>query len=193
MLPALRQLLPRPSYRYFGSCAAISNAFPSAYAVRPRYPRPTAYNITIDPDSNSPSPQPNADGTWNNSIGDFVTQHAGQNTSPEEQWRTKSRNMLLQLQNQPIADAYSGRSVKVKEGQFADAVRKFETILSKNQVKRTIRLTERHEKKGPKRRRIVNSGANISLTRCVHGRCVLEFSLIPRFSVRKDVQLVHKI
>ncbi|KAJ7658837.1 hypothetical protein DFH06DRAFT_1196060 [Mycena polygramma] len=155
MLPALRQLLPRPSYRYFGSCAAISNAFPSAYAVRPRYPRPTAYNnITIDPDSNFPSPQPNADGT------------------PEEQWRTKSRNMLLQLQNQPIADAYS-----VKEGQFADAVRKFETILSKNQVKRTIRLTERHEKKGPKRRRIKSQQWRKHFAN----------------QVRKDVQLVHKI
>ncbi|KAJ7658717.1 hypothetical protein DFH06DRAFT_1195714 [Mycena polygramma] len=155
MLPALRQLLPRPSYRYFGSCAAISNAFPSAYAVRPRYPH----------------------GTWNNSIGDFVTQHAGQNTSPEDQWRTKSRNMLLQLQNQPIADAYSGRSVKVKEGQFADAVRKFETILSKNQVKRTIRLTERHEKKGPKRRRIKSQQWRKHFAN----------------QVRKDVQLVHKI
>ncbi|KAJ6496655.1 hypothetical protein C8R47DRAFT_350116 [Mycena vitilis] len=85
--------------------------------------------------------------------------------------------MLSQLQSQPIADAYSGRSVKVKEGQFADAVRKFETILSKNQVKRTIRLTERHEKKGPKRRRIKSQQWRKHFAN----------------QVRKDVQLVHKI
>ncbi|KAF7338317.1 Glycerol-3-phosphate o-acyltransferase [Mycena venus] len=105
-------------------------------------------------------------------------------------WRLQRRNRLQQkngesilegvvatLQKFQIADAYAGRSVKVRPGRFTEAVRDFERILVRNQVKFTYKATERHEKKGPKRRRIRSEQWRKHFAN----------------QVRKNVQLVHKI
>ncbi|KAJ7172501.1 hypothetical protein C8R46DRAFT_894603 [Mycena filopes] len=70
-----------------------------------------------------------------------------------------------------------GRSVQVKPGRFSEAVREFEKILRTNAVRHTWVSTQRHEKKGPKRRRIRSE------------QWRKHFS----HQVRKNVQLVHKI
>ncbi|KAJ7343509.1 hypothetical protein DFH08DRAFT_702802, partial [Mycena albidolilacea] len=72
---------------------------------------------------------------------------------------------------------FSGRHVKVWQGKFAEAVRDFEKILARNRVRFTYRAAERHEKKGPKRRRIRSEQWRKHFAN----------------QVRKNVQLVHKI
>lgn len=47
-----------------------------------------------------------------------------------------------------------GRTVKVSGGNVQEAIKKLDEILGKNRVRRELRLTERHEKKGVKRRRL---------------------------------------
>lgn len=47
-----------------------------------------------------------------------------------------------------------GRTVKVVNGDIADATKKLDRILNENNVWRELRLTQRHEKKGAKRRRL---------------------------------------
>lgn len=46
-----------------------------------------------------------------------------------------------------------GRKVVVQSGNVADAIRRLDSILSRNKVKHTVRAQKRHEKKGVKRRR----------------------------------------
>lgn len=47
-----------------------------------------------------------------------------------------------------------GRSVTVAKGRVADAIRQLDSILNKNKVRQTLRLAQRHEKRGEKRRRL---------------------------------------
>lgn len=49
---------------------------------------------------------------------------------------------------------FTGRSIKVTDGNVAEAYKKLETILGRNKVRAQLRLAERHEKKGAKRRRL---------------------------------------
>lgn len=44
--------------------------------------------------------------------------------------------------------------MKVINGNVADAYRRLDSILARNRVKYELRLAERHEKKGAKRRRL---------------------------------------
>ncbi|KAJ7273688.1 hypothetical protein B0H12DRAFT_966097, partial [Mycena haematopus] len=97
--------------------------------------------------------------------------------TPEEKWRAYSLSQVALLQKNEIADPYSGRSVKVRQGKFAEAVRDFEKILARNQIRSTSRMAERHEKKGVKRRRIRSEQWRKHFAN----------------QVRKNVQLVHKI
>ena len=48
----------------------------------------------------------------------------------------------------------TGRSVKVFNGNIAEAFKRLEQCLSRNRVRSELKLTERHEKKGAKRRRL---------------------------------------
>ncbi|KAF8894592.1 hypothetical protein BD779DRAFT_1467185 [Infundibulicybe gibba] len=98
-------------------------------------------------------------------------------TSVEERWKARSRDALSQLARRPPANAYSGRSVKVTNGNVAEAYKQLENILSRNKVKAQLRLAARHEKKGVKRRRLSSE------------RWRKNFA----HEVRQKVQLVSKI
>lgn len=53
-----------------------------------------------------------------------------------------------------LSTFFTGRTVKVKDDNLQEAIQKLDSILSQNRVRRELRLTERHEKKGVKRRRL---------------------------------------
>ncbi|KAJ7097951.1 hypothetical protein B0H15DRAFT_772705 [Mycena belliarum] len=145
--------------RSFSSPSIVSNAFPSVYSA-----------ITI-PNQREPN---GTNGTWNNKVGDHIT---GKLKSAEELWRDASRKNVPRLMARPPPDAYFGRSVKVSRGNFAEAAKTIDKILSLNRVRATIKATDRHEKKGPKRRRIKSE----------------QWRKHFAHQVRKNVQLVHKI
>ncbi|KAJ7063280.1 hypothetical protein C8F01DRAFT_958102, partial [Mycena amicta] len=71
----------------------------------------------------------------------------------------------------------AGRSVRVKNGNFAEAVRDLDKILARNQVRATLYATSRHEKKGVKRRRLQSE----------------QWRKHFAAEVRKNVQMVHSI
>ncbi|KAG6890717.1 hypothetical protein C0995_005090 [Termitomyces sp. Mi166 len=115
--------------------------------------------------------------------------------SPEEKWATYSEMDLDRLRGNSPATTYSGmeldsmtffllnlactsgRSVFVKSGNIGDAYGRLQSILQRNRVQAQLRLTERHEKKGVKRRRLSSE------------RWRKQFA----HEVRKKVQLVTKI
>ncbi|KAJ7709931.1 hypothetical protein B0H17DRAFT_245040 [Mycena rosella] len=172
MLPAFAQLLSRASCRRcFSSRAVVSNDFaarPAPYSVRP-VSRPSAYTgVSI------PIPERDPDSSWNNPVGNAIV---GDKKSPADIWRDQSRINVLRLRAHPPADTYQGRSVQVLDGEFAEASRELEKILARNRVRGTIRAGARHEKKGPKRRRIKSE----------------QWRKHFAHQVRKNVQLVHKI
>ncbi|TFK29917.1 hypothetical protein FA15DRAFT_187667 [Coprinopsis marcescibilis] len=72
---------------------------------------------------------------------------------------------------------YKGRSVRVQAGAVGDAIQRLDQILARNQVRKRLRLAERHEKRGNKLRRLASE------------RWRKRFA----FAVREKVQLVHKI
>ena len=89
----------------------------------------------------------------------------------EEIWESNSQLARDALARHPLANAYtgmlhyvtcvrseailvSGRSVKVFNGNIAEAFKRLEQCLSRNRVRSELKLTERHEKKGAKRRRL---------------------------------------
>ncbi|KAF7294955.1 Glycerol-3-phosphate o-acyltransferase [Mycena indigotica] len=72
----------------------------------------------------------------------------------EARWREMSQQALSDYRHHKIADAYSGRRVMVKNGNFNEAVRELDQILIRNRVRATLYANMRHEKKGVKRRRI---------------------------------------
>jgi hypothetical protein len=96
--------------------------------------------------------------------------------SPEERWREMSAKIMANVV--PASDAYAGmflavstcyrvlapalttrhctgRSVqKPRAETVANAYRKLSSIITRNNVRRELRMAERHEKKGPKRRRL---------------------------------------
>ncbi|KAI0082683.1 hypothetical protein K474DRAFT_1702680 [Panus rudis PR-1116 ss-1] len=97
--------------------------------------------------------------------------------SPEEAWLKHSNTDVKGLS--PPPGPYSGRSVFLQKSNdsFAIAYSNLQQILRRNQVAYELRLSERHEKKGYKRRRLASER---------HRR---------RFAheVRKKVQLVNEI
>ncbi len=90
--------------------------------------------------------------------------------SPDERWAMQSRSRIAGLKQPkgPYAGmaifspsnlmffSYIslGRSIEVKNGNVADALNKLQYTLQRNKVVTELRLTERHEKKGYKRRRL---------------------------------------
>ncbi|KAJ7155990.1 hypothetical protein C8R43DRAFT_998664 [Mycena crocata] len=164
----LSQLLP-PCRCFSTRAALLQGAFPPAYSVQQKpFPRPTNPYKTL----------PITPQTWkSHPAGSVVSDIAtGPKKSPSEIWRENSRiNVPLLQRNQP-ADPYQGRTVKVK-GSFAEASRELDRILSRNRVRFTVRSTERHEKRGVKRRRIKSE----------------QWRKHFADQVRKNVQLVHQI
>lgn len=163
MIPALTRILPRASCRCFASRAAVLNVRPP---VKASYPRPATPYTSLPIVAEQPERDPAR--SWDNTMGQAIGM--GDNRTPAEKWRDNSLNTVPQLQRHQPADPYhgwsasialnaslnlfSGRSVKVKGGNFGEALRELDKILAHNRVKATLRLTERHEKKGVKRRRI---------------------------------------
>ncbi|KAF9052613.1 hypothetical protein BJ165DRAFT_779584 [Panaeolus papilionaceus] len=96
--------------------------------------------------------------------------------SLEERWRQRSKQALEDAANRPPADPYAGRTVRVGRD-VADAYRKLESILQRNRVRPELKMMQRHEKKGVKRRRLSSQ------------RWREQFAN----EVRKKVQLVIKI
>ncbi|THU90715.1 hypothetical protein K435DRAFT_760059, partial [Dendrothele bispora CBS 962.96] len=96
--------------------------------------------------------------------------------TPDQRWAEKSKNAQEALERSHI-NPYSGRSVPVTDGNVASALKKLDTILNRNKVRKQLRLTERHEKKGVKRRRLESE----------------RWRRLFAHEVRKNVQLVTKI
>ncbi|KAF8077971.1 hypothetical protein FPV67DRAFT_1443495 [Lyophyllum atratum] len=116
--------------------------------------------------------------TWDNVVGRAVVATIQQTSrTPEEIWQEKSKQAKWALEQEPPANAYSGRSVKVQGGNVADAYARLHSILQRNKVRAQLRRAERHEKKGEKRRRLSSE------------RWRRQFA----HEVRKKVQLVTKI
>ncbi|KAJ7774801.1 hypothetical protein B0H16DRAFT_1450293 [Mycena metata] len=179
MFPALTRLLPRAPCRCFSSRPAVLNAAPLSYHPRPPLP-PVRRPLTIDikPDIPNISQERDPDNTWKNPVGDVATQPLpGDEKTAADKWRAHSARIVPHLQRVRIPDAYTGRSVYVNSGKFTEAVREFERILRMNTVRHTWISTARHEKKGPKRRRIRSE----------------QWRKHFAHQVRKNVQLVHKI
>ncbi|KAJ4487983.1 hypothetical protein J3R30DRAFT_874905 [Lentinula aciculospora] len=107
--------------------------------------------------------QPEADGSWNgiDSVTRDLSQKLGRisnslTKSPAEIWAEESQNTRRILADVGLVNnnPYIGRSVKIVDGDLADAFRKLDMILARNKVRKQLKLAERHEKKGPKRRRL---------------------------------------
>ncbi|KAE9387500.1 hypothetical protein BT96DRAFT_927595 [Gymnopus androsaceus JB14] len=98
---------------------------------------------------------------------------------PEKIWEEKSN--IARINYADIArvnnNPYIGRSVKVVDGNLAEAFRKLDYILFRNRVRKQLKLAERHEKKGVKRRRLESE----------------RWRRLFAHEVRKNVQLVTKI
>ncbi|KAJ3779340.1 hypothetical protein FB446DRAFT_710534 [Lentinula raphanica] len=99
--------------------------------------------------------------------------------SPAQIWADHSKTVkanlaeVASINNNP----YAGRSVKIVDGDLADGFRRLDTILARNKVRKQLKLAERHEKKGPKRRRLESE----------------RWRRLFAQEVRKNVQLVTKI
>ncbi|KAF8163280.1 hypothetical protein B0H34DRAFT_316529 [Crassisporium funariophilum] len=74
--------------------------------------------------------------------------------SIEDRWARQSKDAHDRVDREPPANAYSGRSVPVLRGDLGMAFKNLDGILMRNKVRQQLRLTERHEKKGVKRRRL---------------------------------------
>ncbi|KAF8636471.1 hypothetical protein AX17_003287 [Amanita inopinata Kibby_2008] len=94
---------------------------------------------------------------------------------PNAEWARMSKE-ASKSDHTPM-NAYSGRSVRVFNGNLTDAFRKLDGILARNKVRAQLRLGERHEQKGAKRRRLSSERWR---KRFAH-------------EVRQKVQLVQKI
>ncbi|KAG6868368.1 hypothetical protein C0993_004014 [Termitomyces sp. T159_Od127] len=97
--------------------------------------------------------------------------------TPAELWQERSMDYENRRRDQTPVSTYSGRSVLVKSGNVGEAYARLQSILYRNKVQAQLRLTERHEKKGVKRRRLSSE------------RWRKQFA----HEVRKKVQLVAKI
>ncbi|CAK5277426.1 unnamed protein product [Mycena citricolor] len=151
---SLKPLLSSSLSRSFSSCLVALNGptSSSSYTRRPPLIRKSErfaslpIEGTVEPRKTTNQPQ-----SWDNALGNSITDPS--KDTLQDMWKAKSVVALTHT-NMPIADAYSGRSVNVPTGQFAEAVKKLDRILNRNRVRATLFAQQRHEKKGPKRRRI---------------------------------------
>ncbi|KAH7916063.1 hypothetical protein BJ138DRAFT_1109197 [Hygrophoropsis aurantiaca] len=70
--------------------------------------------------------------------------------TPAEKWSARSATQELR----PPADAYTGRRVYVMNGDVGEAFARLKSRLRRNKVTYALKMQERHEKKGVKRRRL---------------------------------------
>ncbi|KAJ3883436.1 hypothetical protein F5051DRAFT_391466 [Lentinula edodes] len=99
-------------------------------------------------------------------------------STPAEIWAQNSHVTRMSIAEAGLVnDPYSGRSAHVVDGNLADAFRRLDMILARNKVRKQLKLAERHEKKGPKRRRLESE----------------RWRRLFAHEVRKNVQLVTKI
>ncbi|XP_006458148.1 hypothetical protein AGABI2DRAFT_64440 [Agaricus bisporus var. bisporus H97] len=105
-----------------------------------------------------------------------VANRIEENSSKDEAWTKKSKRAMTELSALPMVNPYSGRSITVR-GDLGESLRQLDSVLSRNKVKLQLRMTERHEKKGYKRRRLESE------------RWRKQFAN----EVRKKVQLVMKM
>ncbi|TFK76469.1 hypothetical protein BDN72DRAFT_831037 [Pluteus cervinus] len=115
--------------------------------------------------------------SWTNLMKSYFVDSARPSQTLDQKWAERSKKALDSLARSPPANPYSGRSVPVSNGNVADAFRQLDGILGRNKVRAQLRLAERHEKKGAKRRRLSSQ------------RWRRQFAN----EVRKKVQLVAKI
>ncbi|OSX65200.1 hypothetical protein POSPLADRAFT_1038980 [Postia placenta MAD-698-R-SB12] len=168
---ALRTAARLPTVSSSFACRArllSSSSQPESPDVRQSSP------LKMDPLRSTTLERPRTqDRMWNYLL-PTIKQVVDQDKSPEDVWKERGEavSRYLSLPNTP----YSGRSVSTYTG-VAFAFTKLRRILSTNHVVKELRMAERHEKKGDKRRRL----------RSVRWR--------RRFAheVRKKVQLVNEI
>ncbi|KAJ3867210.1 hypothetical protein EV359DRAFT_78776 [Lentinula novae-zelandiae] len=92
-------------------------------------------------------------------------------STPAEIWAQNSHVTRMSIAEAGLVnDPYS-------DGDLADAFRRLDMILARNKVRKQLKLAERHEKKGPKRRRLESE----------------RWRRLFAHEVRKNVQLVTKI
>ncbi|KAG7092434.1 hypothetical protein E1B28_008790 [Marasmius oreades] len=115
--------------------------------------------------------------TASQNVLNVVIKTGGKAQTHEELWKQMSEEAKDELERYPPHDPYFGRSVKVVDGNIQEAFRRLSTILSRNKVAKQLRMAERHEKKGVKRRRLESE----------------RWRRLFAHEVRKNVQLVTKI
>ncbi|PPQ78104.1 hypothetical protein CVT25_015638 [Psilocybe cyanescens] len=98
-------------------------------------------------------------------------------STPEDRWKERSRE--AQDMKRRLNDEYAGNNSSVNSTgkNLSSAFKKLDSILARNKVRYELRLAERHEKKGVKRRRLQSQ------------RWKNRFAN----EVREKVQLVNKI
>ncbi|KAF9451050.1 hypothetical protein P691DRAFT_757636 [Macrolepiota fuliginosa MF-IS2] len=96
--------------------------------------------------------------------------------SRQDIWHQNSSRARTDMSNHPMLNPYSGRTIPVRR-EVGESLRALDGVLSRNKVKLQLRMTERHEKKGAKRRRLASE------------RWRNQFAN----EVRKKVQLVMKM
>ncbi|KZT11395.1 uncharacterized protein LAESUDRAFT_692200 [Laetiporus sulphureus 93-53] len=100
----------------------------------------------------SSTPQSNSAQVWGFLVqtGKNITNGAGDNA--EEKWKKREASVVQNLQKPD--NPYTGRSVAVHNHEVGAAFTALRRIMSANAVARELRLVQRHEKKGVKRRRL---------------------------------------
>ena len=113
---------------------------------------------------------PNSTKHMTDAVSNIAKAHVREHT-PDQKWETRSKRALEDALTEPPADAYAGiplylmflyrllkqdtigRSVR-NTGNLAATFRSLQDILMRNKVYQTLRMTQRHEKKGEKRSRL---------------------------------------
>ncbi|KAG6850231.1 hypothetical protein H0H93_016078 [Arthromyces matolae] len=141
--------------------------------------------------------QPNTDSqTWDTLIDDSPPRvkqafEIPTDESADEKWKRISQESLFALKalNFP-ATTYAGRSVQVKNGNVAKSYDQLQTILQRNKVQAQLRRTERHEKKGVKRRRLSSERWRRRFAHeCVGNRCAKKYSWWQKFATVEREEL----
>ncbi|KAI0934396.1 hypothetical protein AcV5_006249 [Taiwanofungus camphoratus] len=122
-----------------------------------------------------PRPDAPLDTNWKFLQGKLEEVVVNVDSTAEEIWKYRE-DLIVQSLPKP-ADAYSGRSIDVYNKDVAAAFAKLRRTIIQNGVVKELRLAERHEKKGDKRRRLKSE------------RWRRRFA----YEVRKKVQLVNEI
>lgn len=113
---------------------------------------------------------PNSTKHMTDAVSSIAKAHVREHT-PDQKWESRSRRALEDALTDPPDDAYAGTSLYLvlfhgflkysapgrsvrNTGNLAATFRTLQDILTRNKVQQTLRMTQRHEKKGAKRRRL---------------------------------------